>query len=206
MQHSIKSSSSTCSLKFEKQAWDKGFSWIAGIDEVGRGALFGPVCAAAVVLNPNNIPYGIKDSKKLTAQKRLNLSKEIRSAAHDWAVAFIDSSTIDQINILEATRKAMYLAINKLKIKPDYLLCDAMELESIKIPQKSIVKGDIQSISIAAASIIAKVERDHLVINLDIEFPGYDLKNNMGYGTKKHLESLRKLGPTDLHRHSFRGV
>ena len=206
MQHSIKSSSSTCSLKFEKQAWDKGFSWIAGIDEVGRGALFGPVCAAAVVLNPNNIPYGIKDSKKLTAQKRLNLSKEIRSAAHDWAVAFIDSSTIDQINILEATRKAMYLAINKLKVKPDYLLFDAMELKSIKIPQESIVKGDTQSISIAAASIVAKVERDYLVINLDIEFPEYDLKNNMGYGTKRHLESLRKFGATHLHRHSFRGV
>ena len=206
MQHSIKNSFSTCTLKFEKQAWDKGFSWIAGIDEVGRGALFGPVCAAAVVINPNNIPYGIQDSKKLTPQKRLKLSKEIRSAAHDWAVAFVDSSTIDQINILEATRKAMHLAINKLKAKPDYLLCDAMELKSIKIPQESIVKGDTQSISIAAASIIAKVERDHLVINLDTEFPEYNLKNNMGYGTKKHLEALRKLGPTHFHRHSFRGV
>jgi len=206
LQHSIKNSFSTCTLKFEKQAWDKGFSWIAGIDEVGRGALFGPVCAAAVVINPNNIPYGIQDSKKLTPPKRLKLSKEIRSAAHDWAVAFVDSSTIDQINILEATRKAMHLAINKLKVKPDYLLCDAMELKSIKIPQESIVKGDTQSISIAAASIIAKVERDHLVINLDTEFPEYNLKNNMGYGTKKHLEALRKLGPTHFHRHSFRGV
>lgn len=206
MQHPIKNNPLTCNLEFEKQAWEKGFSWIAGIDEVGRGALFGPVCAAAVVINSKNIPPDIEDSKKLNPQKRIQLSEKIKITAHDWALAFVEASIIDQINILEATRKAMQLAINKLKIKPDYLLCDAMELRLIDIPQQSIIKGDAQSISIAAASIVAKVARDNLIINLDTHFPGYDLKTNMGYGTKKHLEALRKLGPTHFHRHSFQGV
>ncbi len=198
--------STTCDLTFEAQARRQGYRRIAGLDEVGRGALFGPVCAAAVVMNPRGIPRGIDDSKKLTPRQRLKLAREIREAAEDYAIAFVDSSTIDRINILEATRRAMRLAIGKLKIRPDFLLCDGIAIGSISIPQQSIARGDARSISIAAASIVAKVERDHLIVDLDAQFPGYDLRRNMGYGTVKHREALRRLGPTPLHRRSFRGV
>lgn len=156
-------------------------------------------------MNLRHVPPGINDSKKLKPQQRLKLAEEIRGAAEDCAVAFVDSSIIDKVNILNATRKAMRLAIEKLKIKPDYLLCDGIVVGAISIPQQSIVKGDTRSISIAAASIVAKVERDRLIVSLDSQFPEYGLKQNMGYGTVKHLEAIQRFGPTALHRKSFRG-
>ena len=195
-----------CNLSFEAQAQDCGYRRIAGLDEVGRGALFGPVCAAAVIMNPRCVPPGINDSKTLSPRQRLKLAHEIRETAEDYAVAFVDSSTIDRINILEATRRAMLLAVGKLKTRPDYLLCDGTVVVPISMPQQSIVRGDRRSVSIAAASILAKVARDRMILNLDAQYPGYDLKNNMGYGTRKHREALRRLGPTPLHRTSFRGV
>jgi ribonuclease HII len=157
-------------------------------------------------MNPGCIPPGINDSKQLNPKQRLKLAHDIREAAEDYAIALVDSHTIDRINILEATRRAMRLAVGKLKTRPDFLLCDGMVIGSISIPEQSIVKGDARSVSIAAASIVAKVERDHLILNLDAQFPGYDLRRNMGYGTLKHREALRRLGPTPLHRRCFRGV
>ena len=176
------------------------------MDEVGRGALFGPVCAAAVIMDPQHIPPGINDSKTLTPSRRLQLADEIRKTAAASAVAFVDSSTIDRINILQATRRAMLLAVEKLEKSPDFLLCDGDMVVPISLPQQSIVGGDRRSLSIAAASILAKVARDRLIVNLDARYPGYDLRNNMGYGTLKHREALKRLGPTPLHRASFRGV
>ena len=195
-----------CNLKFEVHAQGRGFRRIAGLDEVGRGALFGPVCAAAVIMNPQRIPPGINDSKMLSPRRRLKLADEIRKTAEASAVAFVDSFTIDRINILEATRRAMLSAVEKLETRPDFLLCDGDMVVPIPLPQQSIVGGDRRSISIAAASILAKVARDRLVVNLDARYPGYDLRNNMGYGTRKHREALKRLGPTPLHRASFRGV
>jgi ribonuclease HII len=176
------------------------------LDEVGRGALFGPVCAAAVIMDPQRIPPGINDSKTLSPRRRLKLAEEIRMTAEASAVAFVDSFTIDRINILQATRRAMHLAVQELEPSPDFLLCDGDMIVPIPLPQQSIVGGDRRSLSIAAASILAKVARDRLIVNLDARYPGYDLKNNMGYGTRKHREALMRLGPTPLHRASFRGV
>lgn len=196
----------SCDLTFEKLALEQGYRRIAGIDEVGRGALFGPVCAAAVVLDIGAIPRGINDSKKLSAKKRLQLAEDIRAEARDYAIAFVESSVVDQINILEATREAMREAVSGLKERPDYLLCDGIVITSLNIPQNYIVKGDALSLSIAAASILAKVERDRLIFSLDLEYPGYDLKRNKGYGTTNHLSAIRRLGPTPYHRRTFRGV
>ena len=176
------------------------------MDEVGRGALFGPVCAAAVIMNPQRIPPGINDSKTLSPRRRSKLAHEIRETAEAFAVAFVDSSTIDRINILEATRRAMLLAVQKLETRPDFLLCDGGVAVPISMPQQSIVGGDRRSLSIAAASILAKVARDRLIVNLDARYPGYGLRSHMGYGTRKHREALKRLGPTPLHRTSFRGV
>ncbi|MDE2665245.1 MAG: ribonuclease HII [Acidobacteriota bacterium] len=176
------------------------------MDEVGRGALFGPVCAGAVIMNPQRIPSGINDSKTLSPRQRSKLADDIREAAEASAVAFVDASTIDRINILEATRRAMVLAVEKLETRPDFLLSDGDMVVPIPLPQQSIVGGDRRSLSIAAASILAKVARDRLIVNLDARYPGYDLRNNMGYGTRKHREALMRLGPTPLHRASFRGV
>ena len=173
---------------------------------MGRGALFGPVCAAAVIMDPQRIPPGINDSKTLSPRRRVKLAEEIRMTAEASAVAFVDSFTIDRINILQATRRAMHLAVQELETSPDFLLCDGDMIVPIPLPQQSIVGGDRRSLSIAAASILAKVARDRLIVSLDARYPGYDLKNNMGYGTRKHREALMRLGPTPLHRASFRGV
>jgi len=198
---------SSCDLTFEKLALEQGYRRIAGLDEVGRGALFGPVCAAAVVFDlAHIIPQGINDSKKLSANQRLHLAESIRGVARDFSIAFVDSSVIDRINILEATREAMRQAINGLKQKPDYALCDGIVVTNLSIPQENIIKGDTRSVSIAAASILAKVERDGLISRLDLDYPGYDLGNNKGYPTSKHLDALKSLGPTPYHRITFRGV
>jgi ribonuclease HII len=197
---------SSCDLTYERLALLQGFQKIAGIDEVGRGALFGPVCAAAVVLQLGAIPKGINDSKKLSAKQRLRLAENIKAEARDYAIAFVQPSVIDQINILEATREAMRRAVGGLKERPDYLLCDAIIITRLDIPQNNIVKGDGLSLSIAAASILAKVERDRLIMSLDLEYPGYDLHQNKGYATSSHLAAIKCLGPTPHHRFTFRGV
>ncbi len=195
-----------CDLTFETMVLQQGHHRIAGIDEVGRGALFGPVCAAAVVLSFDRVPHGINDSKKLTANQRLQLAENIREAAQDYSIAFVESWLIDQINILEATREAMRQAIKGLRKEPDYLLCDGITIPGVVVPQKSIIKGDARSLSIAAASILAKVERDRLMYQLGVEFPGYDFGRNKGYATAQHRNALRSLGPTPYHRLTFRGV
>ncbi|MEW5979179.1 MAG: ribonuclease HII [Acidobacteriota bacterium] len=195
-----------CDFAFENFGFEQGFHRIAGLDEVGRGALFGPVCAAAVILNRSRIPAEINDSKQLSAKKRLELAERIKELAEDFAVAFVEAEVIDQVNVLEATRQAMKLAVARLKTAPDYLLCDGPLRLDTSIPQRSVIKGDARSQSIAAASIVAKVERDLLISRLALQYPEYDLANNKGYPTPKHLRALRRHGATPLHRKSFRGV
>jgi ribonuclease HII len=195
-----------CDLSFENAALAQGYYRVAGVDEVGRGALFGPVCAAAVILDLNRIPVGINDSKKLSVKHRQQLAENIREAALDFSVAFVEAEAIDKINILEATKEAMRLAIRRLGQPPDFLLCDGLLIDGIAIPQRGIVKGDARSVSIGAASILAKVERDQLLSELAVRYPGYSLAQNKGYGTRAHLEALKQLGPTSQHRLTFRGV
>ena len=194
-----------CSSRFERAARKLGWSRIAGLDEAGRGALFGPVVAAAVILNPKRRIVGLDDSKKLTAERRAELARRIREFAIARAVAEVDAQRIDAWNIYQASRQAMTAAVRQLSVSPDYLLIDAMKLDLL-IEQKSLIKGDAKSVSIAAASILAKTHRDALIEACEAEFPGYGLAQHKGYGTPDHLEALRKLGPTPLHRHSFAPV
>jgi ribonuclease HII len=194
-----------CSSRFERAARQLGWTRIAGIDEAGRGALFGPVVAAAVVLNPKRRIVGLDDSKKLTAERRAELAPRIREHALAWAVAEIDASRIDAWNIYQASRQAMTAALQQLSIVPDYLLLDAMYLD-VLIEQKSLIKGDAKSVSIAAASILAKTHRDARMNEWDLIYSGYGLAQHKGYGTPEHLEALRRLGPTPLHRNSFAPV
>jgi ribonuclease HII len=194
-----------CSSRFERTARQLGWTRIAGIDEAGRGALFGPVVAAAVILNPRRRIVGLDDSKKLAPERRTELARRIREHALAWAVAEIDAARIDAWNIYQASRQAMTAALEGLAIRPDYLLIDAMELD-VRIEQKSIIKGDARSVSIAAASILAKTHRDARMDDWDSSYPGYGFAQHKGYGTPEHLEALKRLGPTPLHRHSFRPV
>ncbi len=194
-----------CSSRFERTARKRGWTRIAGIDEAGRGALFGPVVAAAVILNPKRRIVGLDDSKKLTAERRGELADRIRDHAAAWAVAEIDAQRIDAWNIYQASRQAMTAALELLSIRPDYLLIDAMQLD-VLIEQKSLIKGDARSVSIAAASILAKTHRDARMEEWDRVYPLYGLARHKGYGTPDHLEALRLHGPTPLHRHSFAPV
>jgi ribonuclease HII len=178
---------------------------IAGLDEAGRGALFGPVVAAAVILNPKRRIVGLDDSKKLTPERRGELAPRIQQHAIAWAVAEIDAQRIDAWNIYQASRQAMTAALLQLSIQPDYLLIDAMELD-VLIEQKSLIKGDARSVSIAAASILAKTHRDARMIEWDAVYPQYGLASHKGYATPDHLEALRQHGPSPLHRHSFAPV
>lgn len=178
---------------------------MAGVDEAGRGCLFGPVCAAAVILDPERPIRGLNDSKQLEPERRSILAERIRERALAWAVEFVDSATIDRINILQASRLAMKLALERLAPQPDYLLIDYVRVESV-IEQLPLVHGDARSFSIAAASILAKVSRDQAIAALDREYPGYGLANNKGYGTPDHLSALTQRGPTPLHRHTFAPV
>lgn len=191
--------------KYERELNDKGITLIAGVDEVGRGPLIGPVVAAAVILPKDFTLEGLTDSKKLSEKKRELFYSIIKEKALSIGVGVIDEKRIDEINIYEATKEAMYMAINNLDIRPEHILIDAMKLD-LDIPITSIIKGDFLSISISAASVIAKVERDHLMYVMDREYPMYDLKNNKGYGTKKHLEALKKYGITKYHRLSYKPV
>jgi len=194
-----------CSSRFERAARKLGWTRIAGLDEAGRGALFGPVVAAAVILNPKRRIVGLDDSKKLTAERRAELAVRIRAHAVAWAVAEVDAKRIDAWNILQASRQAMTAALEQLSIKPDYLLLDALQLD-VLIEQKSLIKGDARSVSIAAASILAKTHRDARMAELDQIYPQYGLARHKGYATPDHIEALREFGPTPLHRYSFAPV
>src|SRR5258705_813870 len=194
-----------CSSRFELAARKLGGTLIAGIDEAGRGALFGPVVAAAVILNPKRRIVGLDDSKKLDADRRAELAPRIREHALAWAVAEVDSGRIDAWNIYQASRQAMTAALQQLSIVPDYLLIDAMQLD-VLIEQKSLIKGDARSVSIAAASILAKTHRDARMNEWDVIYSVYGLAQHKGYGTPIHLDALRRLGPTPLHRFSFAPV
>jgi ribonuclease HII len=194
-----------CSSRFERAARQLGWTRIAGIDEAGRGALFGPVVAAAVILNPKRRIVGLDDSKKLAADRRTELAERIREHAIAWAVAEMDAARIDAWNIYQASRQAMTAALQQLSIAPDYLLIDAMELD-VLVEQKSLIKGDARSVSIAAASILAKTHRDTRMDGWDTVYPGYGFAQHKGYGTPEHLEALKRLGPTPLHRYSFAPV
>lgn len=192
-------------LEYENELYNKGITLIAGVDEVGRGPLIGPVVTAAVVLPVNYFNENIKDSKKLTEKQREKMYEIIKRDAISIGIGIKDEKVIDEINILEATKLAMKEAIKNLDVKPDHILIDAVKLD-LGIPSTSIIKGDAKSESIAAASIIAKVTRDRMLDEMSKEFPMYDLEHNKGYGTKKHLEALKKYGPCKYHRLSFAPV
>jgi ribonuclease HII len=194
-----------CTLKFEKIAWQSGARLVAGVDEVGRGSLFGPVVAAAVILDPNYRIRGLRDSKLLLAERREVLAQRIRDHAISFAIAAVDAARIDQINIYQASRVAMRDAVTQLATAPDHLLIDAMRLDC-DLPQRAIIHGDALSASIAAASILAKVERDRMLREWDPVFPLYGLASNKGYSTPHHLAALREHGPSPLHRQSFAPV
>lgn len=187
---------------YEKEYWLKGKKRIAGIDEVGRGPLAGPVISAAVILKEGTIIKGLNDSKKMNQTKREQLYHEIFEKAEAISIGVVDAQEIDQINIYEATKKSMLLAVKKLDIQPDILFIDAMKLNS-PYEELSLIKGDAHSISIAAASIIAKVTRDRMMTEYDAQFPQYGFAQNMGYGTKIHLEAINEIGPCQIHRKSF---
>ena len=191
--------------KYEHELWSEGINLIAGVDEVGRGPLIGPVVASAVILPHDFYLEGLTDSKKLSEKKRELFYQIIKDKAISIGVGIISEKRIDEINIYEATKEAMIMAINNLEPKPDHILIDAMPLE-LSIPTTSIIKGDYLSVSISAASVIAKVTRDHMLYDIDKEYPMYDLKNNKGYGTKKHLEAIKKYGITKYHRLSYKPV
>ena len=194
-----------CTLKYEKLAWASGAKLVAGVDEVGRGSLFGPVVAAAVVLDSSYRIRGLRDSKLLPAERREVLAERIREHAVAWSVAAVDAARIDQINIYQASRVAMQEAVSLLHPAADHLLIDAMKLHC-DLPQRAIIHGDALSASIAAASILAKVERDKMISAWDPVFPVYGLASNKGYSTAKHLAALREHGPSPLHRQSFAPV
>ncbi|RJS62169.1 ribonuclease HII [Bacillus sp. PK3_68] len=191
-------------LTFEKQLIEKGVTYIAGIDEVGRGPLAGPVVAAAVVLPEDLELVGINDSKKISRMKRDYFYEELIEKA-DVGIGIVEASEIDEINIYEATKKAMKVAVAGLSRVPEHLLIDAMTL-SLPIPQTSIIKGDATSVSIAAASIVAKVTRDRLMCDYALVYPQYGFERNMGYGTAEHLKGLNSSGPCEIHRRSFSPV
>lgn len=193
------------SSRYERAARSAGYRRIAGVDEAGRGALFGPVFAAAVVLDPARQIRGLDDSKQLDADRREVLAGRIRERAAAWAVAGADVFEIDRVNILQASRLAMKRAVERLRMASDYLLVDATTVD-LPLSQRGIIHGDSLSFSIAAASILAKVARDAALAQWDRVFPGYGFSHNKGYGTPDHLAALEELGPTTLHRFSFEPV
>lgn len=190
--------------EFEKAAVNSGFSCICGVDEAGRGPLAGPVCAAAVILPEGAVIEGLDDSKKLTEKKRERLYDVIRTTAVAYSVAYGTLEEIETVNILEATYLAMNRAIEGLNVKPDFALIDGNRVpRGIKIPCETIVKGDSKSMSVAAASVLAKVTRDRLMLEYDKKYPEYNFKKHKGYGTKEHTELIKQYGPCEIHRLSF---
>lgn len=195
-----------CTSHFEDEARSLGATIVAGLDEVGRGALCGPVVACAAILGESFDTLGLDDSKRLTRRQRESLATRIRGGARAWAIGCADPSEIDRFNVLRATHLAMERAVAGLGVRPDLLLVDALTVPGIPIPQKAIVKGDALSVSIAAASIVAKVARDQMMREWDRRYPGYGLGRNMGYASRDHREALRRLGPSEIHRRSFQGT
>lgn len=190
--------------EFEKAAVNSGFSCICGVDEAGRGPLAGPVCAAAVILPDGAVIEGLDDSKKLTEKKREKLYDIIKETAVAYSVAYGTLEEIESVNILEATYLAMNRAIEGLSVKPDFALIDGNRVpRGIKIPCETIVKGDSKSMSVAAASVLAKVTRDRLMLEYDKKYPEYNFKKHKGYGTKEHTELIKQYGPCEIHRLSF---
>ena len=194
-----------CTLRYENLAWASGATLVAGVDEVGRGSLFGPVVAAAGILDRGYRIRGLRDSKLLLKDRREILAERIREHCVAWAVAAVDAARIDQINIYQASKVAMLEAVTRLAPAADHLLIDAMKIDW-PTPQRAIIHGDALSASIAAASILAKVERDRMMCQWDPVFPEYGLASHKGYSTPKHLAALRQYGPSPLHRQSFAPV
>ena len=192
-------------FSYEKEFYAQGISLIAGVDEVGRGPLAGPVVAAAVILPKNCKIKGLNDSKKIPKKKHEEIFQAVKDKALAIGIGIMDNHVIDQVNIYEATKLAMKEAISQLDPQPEHLLIDAMKLD-LPISQTSIIKGDANSLSIAAASIVAKVTRDKIMSNYDQEFPGYDFTQNAGYGTARHLEGLENQGVSPIHRTSFEPI
>ncbi len=189
-------------LKYERELYDKGIELIAGTDEVGRGPLCGPVVAAACILPKNYHLDGLNDSKKVTEKKREKLYDILINDCIAYGIGEVSPKRIDEINILEASKEAMKIALSKLKVKPEHVLIDAVKLD-IDIPSTSIIKGDANSASIAAASIIAKVTRDRMMYELDKKYPEYEFGKHKGYPTKKHIENVKKYGVKDFYRFTF---
>ena len=192
-------------LQFEHEYAKKGYKVIAGMDEAGRGPLAGPVCAAAVILPENTIIDGVNDSKKLSEKKREALFDVIKSSARSYCIAYATVEEIESMNILNATMLAMKRAVEGLDVKADYAMIDGNRLPDLNIDSEFIIKGDAKSMSIAAASILAKVSRDRLLCEYAKEYPEYQFDKHKGYGTKAHIEALKKYGPCPYHRMSFLG-
>ena len=190
-------------MRAYERKYEAGYALICGIDEAGRGPLAGPVCAGACILKKDEEILYLNDSKKLSEKRREALFLEIKEKALSWSVAFVDEKRIDEINILEATYEAMKKAVEGLSLRPDLLLVDAVHIPKLDIKQVSIVKGDAASVSIAAASILAKVSRDHFMKEMDEKYPEYGFSKHKGYGTKAHYEALKKYGPSPIHRMTF---
>ena len=191
---------------YESECLNLGYKLIAGMDEAGRGPLAGPVCVAIAImpLEKDKIIEGINDSKKLSEKKREALFEKIINTAISYHIEFVDEKTIDNINILNATKLGMRKCINSIDVRPDMVLIDAVKLDT-DIPTKSIIKGDALSYNIACASILAKVSRDRYILSLDEKYPMYNFKKHKGYGTKEHIENLKKYGPCPVHRKTFIG-
>lgn len=192
-----------CTADFEMRAREQGYTVIAGIDEVGRGALCGPVIAGAVILGDGFDTMGLDDSKRLTARQRTSLAEHVRRECRGFALGRAEADEVDTLGIVAATHWAMRRAVAGLALRPEFLLVDGAPIRDAGIPQWAIVKGDARSVSIAAASIVAKVARDLMMQELDDRFPGYDLARNKGYGTELHRKALLRLGPSPCHRRSF---
>ena len=191
-------------LQHERGLWESGRKYVAGVDEVGRGPLAGPVVAAAVILPQDFDVLGVDDSKKLSPKKRDELFAVIKERALAWSIGWVSPEKIDEVNILEATKLAMAQAVNGLAAKPDHVLIDGnFTVRALPFPQTAIVKGDANSTSIAAASILAKVTRDRYMEEMALQYPGYAFESNKGYGTKAHYEGLKALGPCPIHRKTF---
>lgn len=190
-------------LKYENQAKSQGYSFVCGVDEAGRGPLAGPVYAAAVILPDGVIPEGVNDSKKLSEKKREALFDIITEEALDYSIAYATAEEIDDINILQATFLAMKRAIDGLKMKADYAMIDGNRMPPLDIPGETIVKGDANSASIAAASILAKVSRDRFMLKMAEKYPQYQFEKHKGYGTKLHYQMLDEYGPSEIHRQTF---
>lgn len=190
--------------EFEQNLYKTGLTYIAGIDEAGRGPLAGPVVVGVAIMKPDSFIEGVNDSKKVSEKKREKLYEQITEEAIDWAVGIVDQNEIDEINILNATKKALHMAISNLKVRPDRILVDALEhIDTCGVPYTSIIKGDAKVYSISAASIIAKVTRDRMMQEYDELYPQYGFAGHKGYGTAKHIAAIKEYGACPIHRKSF---